>query len=74
VRFDHRFAHPYEPITESFRTHALCRYTPAFEQQKQLIRQHFRLRELGGSAQLDEGARCAVFEGAAPSPRSGALA
>jgi hypothetical protein len=43
VRFDHRFAHPNEPVAKSLWTHALWRHVRALEQQKQLICQHFRL-------------------------------
>ena len=34
VRLDHPFAHLYEPITKSFRAHALRRHTRTFEHQK----------------------------------------
>ena len=43
VRFDHRFAHPNEPVAKSLWTHALCGHARALEQQKQFICQHFRL-------------------------------
>jgi class 3 adenylate cyclase len=54
VRVDHRFAHPYEPVTKSLRAHALRRDARAFEQQEQFVRQHVRLGERSRGAQLNE--------------------
>jgi hypothetical protein len=54
VRVDHRFTHPYEPVTESLRAHALCRDARAFEQQEQFFRQHVRLGERSRGAQLNK--------------------
>jgi hypothetical protein len=52
VRFNHRFASPIlTSRSPSPFGYALCRYAHPFEQQKQLVRQHFRLREGGCGAQ-----------------------
>jgi hypothetical protein len=47
--------------SRSLRAHALRRHARAFEQQEELVRQHFLLSERGRSAQLNEAlALCAL--------------
>src|SRR5262249_56688495 len=54
MRGDHRFAHALETGAQPVTAHALQADARTFEQQKKFVRQHLRLGEAGGRAQLDE--------------------
>jgi hypothetical protein len=69
VRVDHRFTHPYEPVTKSLRAHALRRDARTFEQQEQFARQHVRLGERSRGAQLNEPLALSSLERLNHSPR-----
>jgi len=50
---DHRLAHPDETVAKSIATHALRGHACALQQQEQFVREHFRLRQFGGGAEVN---------------------
>src|SRR5271166_1343893 len=59
---DHRLAHPDKPVAQSLAADALRGHARALEQQEQFVGQHFRLRQFGSGAQLDDAPALRALE------------